>query len=33
MMDLLVDIKGDAKSVEDALAQFIDTELSDGANK
>jgi len=33
MMDLLVDIQGNVKSVEDALAQFTDTELSDGANK
>ncbi|CAM6036990.1 unnamed protein product [Sphagnum compactum] len=31
MMDLLVDIQGNVKSVEDALAQFTDTELSDGA--
>jgi ubiquitin C-terminal hydrolase len=33
MMDLLVDIQGNAKSVEDALAPFTDTELLDGANK
>ncbi|CAM6046119.1 unnamed protein product [Sphagnum compactum] len=33
MMDLLVDIQGNVKSVEDALAQFTDTELLDGANK
>jgi len=32
MMDLLVDIQGNVKSMEDALAQFTDTELSDGAN-
>ncbi|CAM6046114.1 unnamed protein product [Sphagnum compactum] len=31
MMDLHVDIQGNVKSVEDALAQFTDTELSDGA--
>jgi hypothetical protein len=33
MMDLHVDIKGNVKSMEDALAQFTDTELLDGANK
>jgi hypothetical protein len=33
MMDLLVDIQGNVKSLEDALAQFTDTELLDGANK
>jgi ubiquitin carboxyl-terminal hydrolase 36/42 len=33
MMDLLVDIQGNVKSVEDVLAQFTDTELLDGANK
>ncbi len=33
MMDLLVDIQGDVKSLEDALAEFTDTELLDGANK
>ncbi len=33
MMDLHVDIQSNAKYVEDALAQFTDTELSDGANK
>jgi ubiquitin carboxyl-terminal hydrolase 36/42 len=27
MMDLLVDIQNNVKSVEDALAQFTDTEL------
>jgi hypothetical protein len=32
-MDLLVDIQGNVKSLEDALAQFTDTELLDGANK
>jgi hypothetical protein len=32
-MDLHVDIKGNVKSMEDALAQFTDTELLDGANK
>jgi len=31
MMDLLVDIQGNVKSVEDAFAQFTDTELLDGA--
>ncbi|KAH9566197.1 hypothetical protein CY35_04G118400 [Sphagnum magellanicum] len=33
MMYLLVDIQGNVKSLEDALAQFTDTELLDGANK
>ncbi|CAK9875267.1 unnamed protein product [Sphagnum jensenii] len=33
MMDLLVGIQGDVKSLEDALAEFTDTELLDGANK
>ncbi|KAH9566185.1 hypothetical protein CY35_04G117300 [Sphagnum magellanicum] len=33
MMDLLVDIQGNAKSVEDALAQFTDTKVWNGANK
>ncbi len=33
MMDLLVDIQGNAKSVEDALTQFTDTEPGDGASK
>jgi hypothetical protein len=33
MMDLLVDIQGNVKSLEDALARFTDTELLDGANK
>ncbi|CAM6076300.1 unnamed protein product [Sphagnum tenellum] len=34
IMDLLVDIQGNVKSMEDdALAGFTDTELSDGANK
>ncbi len=33
IMDLLVDIQGNVKSLEDALAQFTDTELLDGANK
>ncbi|CAK9272305.1 unnamed protein product [Sphagnum jensenii] len=33
MMDLLVDIQGNVKSVEDALAEFTDIELLDGANK
>jgi hypothetical protein len=27
------DIQGNVKSLEDALAQFTDTELLDGANK
>jgi hypothetical protein len=33
MMDLLVDIQGNVKSLEEALAQLTDTELLDGANK
>jgi hypothetical protein len=33
MMDLLVDIQGNVKFVEDALVEFTDTELLDGANK
>ncbi len=32
MMDLLVDIRSNVKSLEDALAEFTDTELLDGAN-
>jgi hypothetical protein len=32
MMDLLVDIEGNVKSLEDVLAQFTDIELLDGAN-
>ncbi len=33
MMDLLVDIQGNVKSVEDALAEFTDIEVLDRANK
>ncbi len=33
LMDLLVDIQGNVRSLEDALAQFTDTELVNGANK
>jgi ubiquitin carboxyl-terminal hydrolase 36/42 len=29
----MMDIQGNVKSLEDALAQFTDTELLDGANK
>ncbi len=32
-MDLLVDIQGNVKSMEDAIAHFIDCEMSHGANK
>ncbi len=33
IMDLLVEIQGNVKSMEDALAGFTDTELLDGADK
>ncbi len=33
LMELLVDIQGNVRSLEDALAQFTHTELVDGANK